>query len=173
MDYLTPLSPERFRLVLGHLPTGVTILTARGPAGPTGMAANSVTSVSLEPPLILVCPAKTSSTWPSIRATGRFCVNVLADGHDALCRQFAMKGADRFSGVGYRTRNGVPVLDEAVAWLDCDISEEHDAGDHTIVVARVAALDAAEGAAPLVFFRGSYGTFDRGRREAAIYYGDW
>jgi 3-hydroxy-9,10-secoandrosta-1,3,5(10)-triene-9,17-dione monooxygenase reductase component len=168
---VTNVTPERFRLVLGHLPTGVTVLTASGPDGPTGMAANSVTSVSLEPPLILVCPAKTSSTWRDIRAARRFCVNVLARDHEALCRQFAKKGADRFAGVRYHKRMVVPSLDEAVAWLDCEISHEHDAGDHTIVVARVAAVDAAEAGTPLVFFRGSYGTFDL-LPAPSIYYGE-
>jgi 3-hydroxy-9,10-secoandrosta-1,3,5(10)-triene-9,17-dione monooxygenase reductase component len=168
---VTEITPERFRLVLGHLPTGVTVLTAGAPEGPTGMAANSVTSVSLEPPLILVCPAKTSSTWRAIRAARRFCVNVLARDHEALCRQFAMKGADRFLGVAYHMRMGVPVLDEAVAWIHCEIFDEHDAGDHTIVVARVAAVDAAEAGAPLVFFRGSYGTFDD-LPAPSIYYGE-
>src|SRR4051812_36286935 len=105
--------PERYREVLGHLPTGVTVIAAHTPAGPTGMAANSVTSVSLDPPLLLFCPAKTSTTWPSIRDAGRLCVNVMAGHHEELCRQFARRDADRFLGVPWHRRDGGPALDEA------------------------------------------------------------
>jgi flavin reductase (DIM6/NTAB) family NADH-FMN oxidoreductase RutF len=154
---MTAFSPEHFRDVLGHLPTGVTVIAAHTAAGPTGMAANSFTSVSLDPPLVLFCPARASSTWPPIRDVGWFCVNVMAGHHEALCRQFAQKGADRFAGVAFHDRVAGPGLDEAVAWLDCEIDAEHDAGDHTIVVARVLHVEAAPDAVPLVFFRGRYG----------------
>jgi flavin reductase (DIM6/NTAB) family NADH-FMN oxidoreductase RutF len=153
------VGPDAFRHVLGHLPTGVTIVTAHGPDGPAGMAANSVTSVSLDPPLILVCPAKSSTTWPSIRAAGRFCVNVMAGHHEDLCRRFARRGTDRFAGISWTDRPTGPALDDAVAWIECDVRDEHDAGDHTIVVAGVVAIEAASDAEPLVFFRGRYGTF--------------
>jgi flavin reductase (DIM6/NTAB) family NADH-FMN oxidoreductase RutF len=139
--------------------TGVTVIAANTPSGPTGMAANSFASVSLDPPLILICPAKSSTTWPPIREARRFCVNVMAGHHEEICRQFARKGADRFAGVSWHDRQGGPALDDAVAWLDCEMHDEHDAGDHTIVVARVIALDATPDATPLVFFRGNYGTF--------------
>src|SRR5581483_86519 len=96
--------PDVFRNVLGHLPTGVTVVTAMSEHGPVGMAANSVTSVSLDPPLILICPASGSETWPLIREAGCFCVNVLA-GHQAeLCRQFSRKDTDRFAGVAWHSR---------------------------------------------------------------------
>lgn len=150
---------SRLREVLAHLPTGVTIITADTPDGPTGMAANSFTSVSLDPPLVLFCPAKSSSTWPAIRAAGTFCVNVMAGHHEPLIRQFARKGADRFAGVAYESHDEGPALNEAVAWLGCRIEAEHDAGDHTIVVARVLRLDAVPDAEPLVFLRGRYGRF--------------
>jgi 3-hydroxy-9,10-secoandrosta-1,3,5(10)-triene-9,17-dione monooxygenase reductase component len=152
----------RFREVLAHLPTGVTIITANTPDGPTGMAANSFTSVSLDPPLVLFCPAKSSSTWPVIRAAGTLCVNVMAGHHEQLIRQFARKGADRFAGVDYEMHDEGPALSEAVAWLDCRIEAEHDAGDHTIVVARVNRLDAVADSEPLVFLRGRYGRFHAG-----------
>ena len=153
------IDPDRFRQVLGHLATGVTVVTAYGPDGPVGMAANSVTSVSLDPPLVLVCPAKSSTTWPAIRAAGEFCVNVMAGHHEEICRRFALQGVDRFAGVAWSERAAGPALDDAVAWVECAIRDEHDAGDHTIVVASVLGLGAAEDAAPLVFFRGRYGTF--------------
>jgi 3-hydroxy-9,10-secoandrosta-1,3,5(10)-triene-9,17-dione monooxygenase reductase component len=148
-----------FRHVLGHLPTGVTVITAYGADGPTGMAANSVTSVSLDPPLILFCPAKSSTTWPGIRGAGRFCVNIMAGHHEETTRRFSLKGVDRFAGISYAERQCGPALDEAVAWIECAIIEEHDAGDHLIVVASVVAIEAAQESLPLVFFRGQYGTF--------------
>ena len=151
------VSADRFRHVLGHLPTGVTVITAQAGDGPAGMTANSVTSVSLDPPLLLVCPAKSSSTWPRIRAAGRFCVNVMAGHHEETIRRFARRDVDRFAGVPWGARAAGPGLHEAVAWLDCELRDEHDAGDHTIAVAQVVAIDAVEDATPLVFFRGRYG----------------
>lgn len=156
---VTSLDPSLYRQVLGHLPTGVTVVAAGGPAGPVGMAANSVTSVSLDPPLILVCPSMTSETWPAVRASGRFCVSVMAAHHEDVCRRFAVKGADRFRDADWHERASGPALDDALAWIDCSLREEHDAGDHLIAVADVLAIDARETAPPLVFFRGRYGTF--------------
>jgi 3-hydroxy-9,10-secoandrosta-1,3,5(10)-triene-9,17-dione monooxygenase reductase component len=154
------ITSTTYRQVLGHLPTGVTVVTAFQRGGePAGMAANSLTSVSLEPPLILVCPAKSSTTWPLIREVGRFCVNVMASHQAELCRRFAAVGADRFAEVEWHSRPSGPALDDAIAWLDCEICDEHDAGDHTIVIAQVASLDASGDGVPLVFFKGRYGTF--------------
>jgi 3-hydroxy-9,10-secoandrosta-1,3,5(10)-triene-9,17-dione monooxygenase reductase component len=154
------IDPEQFRQVLGHLPTGVTVVTAQHPGGPVGMSANSVTSVSLEPPLILFCPAKSSETWPRIRESGRFCVNVFAAHHGEISERFAARGVDRFAGVAWHSRPSGPALDEAVAWIECTIWAEHEAGDHLIVVGAVDHLDVREGAEnPLVFFRGRYGSF--------------
>jgi 3-hydroxy-9,10-secoandrosta-1,3,5(10)-triene-9,17-dione monooxygenase reductase component len=149
-----------FRYVLGHLPTGVTVVTAMTAGGPVGLAANSVTSVSLNPPLILLCPSCTSETWPPIRSTGSFCVNVMAGHHAEIARQFSRKGIDRFAGVAWQSRsNGAPGLTDAIAWIDCEIDHEYAAGDHTIVVSAVSALDVGEFAEPLVFFRRDYGGF--------------
>jgi flavin reductase (DIM6/NTAB) family NADH-FMN oxidoreductase RutF len=151
------VTAERLRDVFGHLPTGVTIVTADGADGPTGMTANSVTSVSLDPPLILLCPARSSSTWPHIRDAGRFCVNVMAGHHEETIRRFAQRGVDRFAGVRCTNRPAGPGLEDAVAWIDCELHEEHEAGDHTIAVGRVLGIEAAEQAVPLVFCRGRYG----------------
>ncbi len=159
MDGLTRVEPARFRRVLSHLPTGVTVITAHGGGRPVGMACNSVSSVSLEPPLISFCPARTSETWPALRAAGRLCVNVMANHHEEATRAFARKGVDRFEGIAHHRRVGGPALDDAVAWLDCEIRAEHAAGDHLIVVAEVVALEARADTPPLVFFRGGYGTF--------------
>jgi flavin reductase (DIM6/NTAB) family NADH-FMN oxidoreductase RutF len=158
MDGLTAIEPSVFRRVLGHLPTGVTVITSEQVDGPVGMACNSVTSVSLEPPLISFCPARTSETWPALRAARRFCVNVMANHHEPAARAFAWKGINRFAGITHHPRAGGPALDDAVAWLDCEIRAEHEAGDHLIVVAEVVGLEARTDAAPLVFFGGRYGT---------------
>lgn len=157
------VEPRRFRDVLGHLPTGVTVITAHGASGPTGMAANSVTSVSLDPPLILLCPAKCSATWPKIRSAGAFCVNVMASHHEELTRTSAATGVDRFAGIDVQHRSTGPALTDAIAWLECRLRDEHDAGDHTIAVAQVVAIEAAKSGelAPLVFFRGGYGAYRR------------
>ena len=154
------IAPTEYRRVLGHLPTGVTVLTAFGEDGaPAGMAANSVTSVSLQPPMILVCPAKASTTWPTLRGAGRFCVNFMASHHAALCMRFARKDIDRFAGVDWHARAAGPALDDAIAWLQCEIFDERDAGDHTVVIATVTDIEASSERAPLVFFKGRYGTF--------------
>jgi len=151
---------ERFRQVLGYLPTGVTVVTAYHPDGPVAMSANSVTSVSLEPPLILFCPAKSSTTWPKIRESGRFCVNVFAAHHEEYSRRFAARGVDRFAGVAWHERPAGPALDDAVAWVECTIDAVYPAGDHLIVVGAVDGLDVrADADDPLVFFRGRYGSF--------------
>ena len=151
---------ERFRYVLGHLPTGVTVVTAYHSSGPAAMSANSVTSVSLEPPLILFCPAESSTTWPKIRESGKFCVNVFAAHHEEISRRFSQRGVDRFAGVSLHERPNGPALDDAIAWIDCSIFAEHEAGDHFIVVGAVESLEVREGeTSPLVFYRGRYGRF--------------
>ena len=153
------IEPDHFRTVLGHMPTGVTVITAHSPDGPVGMSANSLTSVSLDPPLLLVCPAKSSETWPTIREGGRFCVNVMAAHHEPTVRRFAVRGVDRFEGSSHHDRSSGPALDDAIAWIDCELLHEHDAGDHMIAVCAVFNLEHAPEGEPLVFFQGRYGTF--------------
>ena len=154
------IEPTTFRKVLGHLATGITVITAmHDDDGPVGMSCNSTASVSLDPPLISFCPAKSSTTWPSIRATGRFCVNIMASHHEDATRGFAARDVDRFAAVTWHDRRCGPALDDAVAWIDCEIHAEYDAGDHVIVLGRVVALDAVPDGLPLLFFRGRYGTF--------------
>jgi 3-hydroxy-9,10-secoandrosta-1,3,5(10)-triene-9,17-dione monooxygenase reductase component len=154
---VTSGAAHKFRRVLGRFPTGVTIITALGANGPVGMAVNSFTSVSLEPPLVLFCAAKSSSTWPHIRKAGAFTVNVLGVDDEQLCRRFALKGADRFRDVLYGIgATGAPVLKGVAAHLDCTIDALHDAGDHVIVVGLVADLEADDEIEPLVFHGGAY-----------------
>jgi len=155
------ISPEHYRATLGHFCSGVTIVTAVSADGPAGMTCQSFCALSLDPPLILVCPGKTSSSWPRIESSGTFAVNVLADDQEELCRGFATKGGDKFAGVGWSPGpfSGAPVLTGALAWLECRLEQLHDAGDHLIAVGRVLDLQAREGR-PLLFFRGGYGRFD-------------
>lgn len=155
------IDSQRFRHVLGHFPTGVVVATAIDDAGdPAGMAVGSFTSVSLDPPLIAFLPAKSSSSFPRIRAAGSFCINVLADYQEEVCRSFAARGGEKFAGVGWHPApGGAPVLDGVVAWIDCDIEDVLESGDHYIVLGRVRSLAVANDASPLLFFRGGYGQF--------------
>src|SRR3954454_6109480 len=131
------IDSARFRQVLGHFASGITIVTGMEGSEPVGMTAQSFMSVSLEPPLVAICPAKSSSSWPRIRAGGGFCVNILGVEQEEVCRVFAMSGADKFRGVGWKPgASGSPVLEDVLGWIDCTIDAEHDAGDHTIVVGR-------------------------------------
>jgi 3-hydroxy-9,10-secoandrosta-1,3,5(10)-triene-9,17-dione monooxygenase reductase component len=155
----TVLVPDdaRFRSVLGHFATGVTIITAVDDGEPVGMAANSFTSLSLDPPLILFCVAHESSTWPRIERAGTFAVNILGEGHEELSRLFATRGADRFGATPWHTGvSGAPVLEEAIGYVDCRFEAEYPGGDHKIIVGRVLDLDVREGARPLLFYRGGY-----------------
>jgi len=152
----------RFRQVLGHFCTGVTVVTS-APGEPVGLTVQSFTSVSLDPPLVAVCPARTSTSWPRIRSAGVFCANVLAEDQEALARVFATRGADKFQGVGWApsVSTASPVLDGVLAWIDCRIEAEHDGGDHLVVLARVVGMGLGRSGRPLLFYRGGYGRFER------------
>ncbi|MGW2218996.1 flavin reductase family protein [Nonomuraea sp. NPDC001684] len=153
---------RRFRQVLGRFATGVVAITALDPANdqPCGLAANSFTSVSLDPPLVAFCVAHTSTSWPRVRGAKVVTVNVLAEHQQPVCAQMAAKGGDKFAGLAWTgSPGGNPVLEGALAWLDCVIEAEHPAGDHMIVVARVLQLDTHADGGPLVFFQGGYGGF--------------
>jgi flavin reductase (DIM6/NTAB) family NADH-FMN oxidoreductase RutF len=165
MEADTQINQAWFRRVLGHFPTGVVIVTAMSGEMPAGLSVGSFMSVSLDPPLVAVLPARTSTSWPKIAAASSFCVNVLRDSHQDLCRRFAVSGGDKFAGVPWHPApSGAPVLDGALAWIDCDHERSIDAGDHLIVLgrARVLDVDTRRSAAPLIFFQGGYGTFADG-----------
>ena len=158
-----PLSPDAatYRTVLGHFATGVVIVTAIDADEPVGMACNSFTSVSLEPPLVLFCAAKSSTTWPRIRTSGTWAANILDEDGEEVCRLFAQKGADRFARIAYAPgRTGSPILEDALAFVDCETIAEHDAGDHVIVVGRVIELGYQHEGKPLLFYRGGYGRYE-------------
>ncbi|GGS46191.1 hypothetical protein GCM10010156_01090 [Planobispora rosea] len=152
----------RFRSVLGHFATGVVAITAIDPGtgAPCGLAANSFTSVSLDPPLVAFCVAHTSTSWPRVRAATTLTVNVLAEHQQPVCAALASKGGDKFAGLEWTASpSGNPVIGDALAWIDCSVEAEYPAGDHVIVVARVHQLDVQGDSGPLVFFRGGYGRF--------------
>ena len=154
------IDTARFRQVLGHFATGVTVVTTAEEGEPAGLSVNSFTSVSLEPPLVAFCVASASRTWPVIRATGSFCVNILAEDQEHLSRAFARRSPDKFRGVGWRpAESGSPILAGTLAWVDCSVEAEHSAGDHLIVVGRVLDMGVAHEEGPLVFYRGGYGRF--------------
>jgi len=135
------------------------VVTGHDGAQPWGFTCQSVTSVSLDPPYVSFCPSTSSSSWPAIRDTGRMCINVLAAGQEALCARFARSGGDKFAGVEWRrATNGSPCLAGALATIEAEIEFEHAAGDHTIAIARVTALEAHAGT-PLLFYRGGFGGF--------------
>jgi 3-hydroxy-9,10-secoandrosta-1,3,5(10)-triene-9,17-dione monooxygenase reductase component len=152
---------KTFRQVLGHYPTGVCVVTTTEASGEkTGLAVGSFTSVSLAPPLVAFFPDKSSRTWPRIEQAGKFCVNVLAEDQQEVCRSFAARGVDKFAGISHRvSANGSPVIDDVIAWIDCSLHAVHEAGDHYIVLGRVHDLGVGRAAPPLLFFRGGYGTF--------------
>lgn len=164
---MTAPQPDRtqdslhFRRVLGHYPTGVSIVTAVDDQGaPLGMVVGSFTSVSMDPPLVAYFAMVTSRSYAQIRSAGGFCVNVLAADQEPLCRAFAARGADKFAGVDWHAApTGSPILDDAVAWIDCRTEVIHSAGDHDIVVGRVIDLDVAAPRPSLLFFQGGYGSF--------------
>ncbi|MGI8336683.1 flavin reductase family protein [Actinomadura scrupuli] len=153
----------RFRSVLGRFATGVVAITAidQETAKPTGLAANSFTSVSLDPPLVAFCVAHTSSTWPRLRVADRLCINILSELQLDVCRQLSMKGGDKFATIDWTTApGGSPVIKEALAWIECTVESEYPAGDHMIIVARVHHLDKHHEGEPLLFYQGAYGRFD-------------
>jgi flavin reductase (DIM6/NTAB) family NADH-FMN oxidoreductase RutF len=162
---VTDIDGTRFRSVLGRFATGVVAITAVDQDGgqPTGLAANSFTSVSLDPPLVAFCVAHTSTTWPRLRGAERICVNILSEPQLDVCRQLAKKGGDKFADLEWSAApDGSPVLRGALAWIECSLEDEHVAGDHVIVVARVHNLDRHHDGEPLLFYQGGYGRFDGG-----------
>jgi flavin reductase (DIM6/NTAB) family NADH-FMN oxidoreductase RutF len=145
------------RRVFGAFPTGVTAIAAVIDGVPTGLAASSFTSVSLDPPMVSVCIAHTSKTWPRLRAADRFGVSVLGAHQENAVRALSGDDADRFAALSWRaTADGAVLIDGAAAWLDCSIDQQIRAGDHDIVLFVVRDLDADSRVAPLVFHASRY-----------------
>ncbi len=159
-----PRYPEidaaHFRRVMGHYPTGVTVVTGIGEDGPLGLAIGSFVSISLDPPLVGFFPTNSSSSWPGIKASGSFCVNVLAADQENVCRVFASKGEDKFASVEWSPspETGSPLIAGSLAWIDCRIYSVSEAGDHDLCMGRVVAMDVGrDDVLPLAFFKGAYG----------------
>jgi flavin reductase (DIM6/NTAB) family NADH-FMN oxidoreductase RutF len=161
------IDPKQFRTVLGHFPTGVTIVSGIDGAIPHGFTIGSFTSVSLDPPLVGFLPMLNSTTWAAIAPSGKFCVNVLSRAQADLCWKFAKSGNEhsRFDDVAWRPGpTGSPIIERAVAWIDCEVEHVYETGDHYFVLGRVVALDAdadhdGQGPHPLLFFKGTLGGF--------------
>jgi 3-hydroxy-9,10-secoandrosta-1,3,5(10)-triene-9,17-dione monooxygenase reductase component len=151
---------RHFRDVLGRFATGVTVVTSMSGAEPVGMTCQSFSSVSLSPPLVLFCPARTSRAWPLMQRAGHFCVNLLADGQDELSTTMAGKGVDKFSGIRWSpSKTGAPLIDGVLGYVDCTIHAVHEAGDHYIVIGKVQDLGFGDAEEPLLFYRGTYGRY--------------
>lgn len=151
------IDKQEFRRVLGHFAAGVTVVTTISKDGtPYGLTATAFTSVSLEPPLVLVCVDRKSESYPHLCASGVFAVNFLRADHQPLSARFAVSGGDKFSGLAIERRlTGAPLLPDALGYVECRIMNTVEAGDHTIFVGQVEAGDARDGE-PLLYFRGSY-----------------
>jgi flavin reductase (DIM6/NTAB) family NADH-FMN oxidoreductase RutF len=152
------IEKNELRRVMGHFATGVTVVTSRRSSGELhGLTANAFTSVSLVPPLALVCVDKKAESYPCFEESKIFTVNVLARDQEALSRKFAVSGGNKFEGVSHKIgANGAPILDGAIAYLECKVTAVIDGGDHTIYIAEVEQAETPREGKPLLFFRGGY-----------------
>jgi len=153
---------RRFRDVLGRFASGVTVVTAISGGAPVGLTCQSFSSVSLNPPLVLFVPAKTSRAWPSIQRSGKFCVNFLGSDQAELSNQMASRGVDKFAGLDWSPapETGSPMFAESLGYVDCQIHSVHEAGDHFVVIGRVLDLGTHDAEKPLLFFQGKYASTD-------------
>lgn len=153
------IEPRSFRNTLGHFASGITIIAGASDGEPFGFTCQSFYSVSTEPPLISFSVMLNSTTYPKIRDTGRFSVNVLSHLQHEISNQFARKGTDKWAGIDWKpTANHNPVIAGTLMWLDCEITAEYVAGDHYVVIGRVHEMSTPEWHAgqPLLYFKGQY-----------------
>jgi len=151
------IEASELRRVMGHFATGVTVVTTHdGNGRPYGFTANAVCSLSLVPPLVLVCVDKRAESHPAVARSRVFVVNILADEQEELSRRFAVSGGEKFAGLNWRTGvTGAPILGDSLGYVECRVTADHDGGDHTIYVGEVESGTASLGR-PLIFFRGNY-----------------
>ncbi|MCW3013163.1 MAG: flavin reductase family protein [Solirubrobacterales bacterium] len=152
-----PIDPRDFRDAMGRFATGVAIVTCDGPNGPSGLTTNAISSLSLDPLLLLVCFDNTSRTLDAVKRSGRFAVNMLRAEHEELASTFASKREqhEKFEVATHRIEHGVPVLDDALSWLACDVHDLLPGGDHTIGVGRVTQTwTSPQDGPPLIFYSG-------------------
>ena len=160
---------RQFRDVLGLFASGVTVITSMSDGLPVGMTCQSFSSVSLAPPLVMFCPARTSRAWPLMQRAGYFCVNILAADQSDISNAMATKGTDKYDGIGWRPAStGAPLLDGVLGYVDCTVQSVHEAGDHYVVLGRVKELGFIPGSfedggdrKPLLYYRGGYDTVAR------------
>ena len=157
---MSGLDQARFREVLGHFATGITIVTACEEGVPVGFSCQSFAALSLDPPMVILAPAKSSTSWPRIAQAGAFCVNILEEHQEAVCRAFAVSGGDKFDGIEWTPgeATGAPVIKGSLAYVECNLGAIFDGGDHELVTGHVVAMDSGEGA-PLLFYRSGFGRF--------------
>jgi flavin reductase (DIM6/NTAB) family NADH-FMN oxidoreductase RutF len=159
------VTSETFRKVAGHFASGVTVVTTRSEGTDYGTTASSVASLSLTPPMMLVCLNQESVTGQAVLRSGVYAVNVLSHGQADLARTFAAKGGDKFGGVGYRPGQlGVPLLAGALAHIECRVTDQVSGGTHIVFLGAVESA-AAEQGHPLAYYRGDFGRFEPGRFE--------
>src|SRR5437016_6604931 len=151
------IDSQELRRILGHFPTGVTVITTKDTTGsPFGLTANAFTSLSLNPPLILICVDKGAQCYSCFVESNVFTVNFLHEDQEEISRRFATKGADKFAGLKWQPgSNGAAIIDGVMGYVECKITESHDGGDHTIVVGEIVNAS-AKGERPLLFFKGKY-----------------
>jgi len=150
----SPIDARKMREVLGHFCSGVTIVSAVLDGEPVGLTCQSFFSVSLDPPLVAFSPSRTSTSYPSIRRAGAFCINVLAEEQNDLCHGFGRTGPTKWQGVSWRPgATGSPIIDGVQAWIECRFEAEHEAGDHFLTIGRVVDLQEYD-ARPLLFYKG-------------------
>jgi flavin reductase (DIM6/NTAB) family NADH-FMN oxidoreductase RutF len=152
-----PVGKDEFRTALGHFASGVTVVTTAGQDGNVhGITVSAFSSLSLDPPLVLICIEKRASIYDHLREGGFFAVNILAEDQELISRRFATRDTDRFDGIGYTTgATGCPILTGTLAFLECRVVNAYPGGDHTIFIGEVEAMGATEGK-PLAYFRGGY-----------------
>lgn len=159
------IDPRTFRSIMSAFPTGVTVITTTSSDGSfKGFTSNAVTSVSMDPPMLLVCVALTSETLPVLRNAKRFVVNFLKSGEDPISNRFARKGSDKFDGIEVHDHDGLPVLAEhTIAHAVCTTEFEVEAGDHIVLIGRVTHGDVSEsGVAPLLYYQSKYAPWPKG-----------
>ena len=160
-DATTGQVADRFKEAMGRFATGVTIVAGLEDGRPVGFTCQSFVSLSLDPPYVAVAPARTSTSWPRIARSGAFCVNVLSEDQEELCRGFAVSGGPKFDGVAWRPApvTGSPVIEGSLAWVDCEVALVHDAGDHELILGHVRDLGVGDGS-PLLYYRSRFATVD-------------
>ena len=152
---MTAMTPQSYREFFGQLPTGVTAIVAGGEAGPVGLVVGTFSSVSLDPPLVSFMVTSGSRAWAAVKAVGRFTANILASDQRRLSQTLSGWSPDKFRGVEF-TEGGGQVLRHCLAWADCTLAREVEAGDHTIVLATPCELTVVRSAKPLIFFQRAY-----------------